>query len=473
MTSQEQHIKEIKQEIKKYASGDMIPSLDDTLQECNAVVTRSILGAFGVSLFGDFDGGHVTTIHNFEKKITATTRDYIKYCEYTLPYSAAVDRKHYSERQVTERRNIIKSEAPIFSGYTGRELPHDGRAHLEHIVPVKEIESTPQNFLFMDQAARVDLAYNPQNLTMLESYINQSKNDMPLKEWLGKEVDGVTNAERFGIDQEMALRRDDEAREAIRNAQRSAALKKQGKELVVTGLEQGLKLGMREVIALVLIEFNDEAIICTRRIMKSYRQGNLTFDEVIGQMKTALVKTKDRVLAKHKEVIDVFLSGVGSGFLSNLIVFIINNIITTSGHMVTIIRELVYAMIRTGKILCSNQYSSAEEKHQAAAKVLTYSTSICLTVLLGEAIRQQLPWSPYREEISQALSAIVAGVSIVMISYYYQSMQAEVLATTAAVTQTAIYTAEVFDAVSEEGANRESRKEALASSTQRMNELKI
>ena len=333
----------------------------------------------------------------------------------------------------------------------------------------------PENFLFMNAEDRVALAYNKDNLTMLDSSINQSKGDIPLKEWAAKVKKGQdeNNAARFGIDMEKAVALDENARAMIRAKQKLAAIRKQGPELAVTGFQQGMILGTREVLAIIFIEFNGEASICIQGLMERYRHGELTTEDIIEESKIALINIKDRLLEKYKDIISTFFSGLGSGFLSNLLVFAINNFITTARHIVAIIREAVYALIRTGKILCSNAYPTSEAKAQAAADVLISSTTICLTVLLGDAMRKYLSAVPYNEEISQALSAILVGVSIVLISNYFQSMQAELAATTAAVAQTALTTTDTIETVQQFAKKSEKRIQQIKSQTQKMSSLKF
>lgn len=475
MTKDEQDSLEIKAELQKYARGSAIPSLGDTLQKCHIVVIRSVLGAFGFRYFGDKKGGNVTTIHNFTQGITATDEDYRKYLAYSEPYSEEKHRSPYDRVQKKIRDPIIKSSAPIISGYTGRELPHDGQAQLEHIVPVGEIESMPANFLFMDLPDRVNLAYSKENLTMLESSINQSKSNIPLQEWMLKTKNGFTqtNAERFGIDVKAATVLDVQARRMIRNEQRKAAFRKQGPELLQTGLHQGVALGTREVVALILIEFYDEGIDCVRKIMLRYQQKELTFSNAITEIKASLTRVKDNLLERYRELLAAFGTGFVSGFLSNLLVFAINTLLTTAKHAVMIIRETVYALIRVTNILCSDRYPNHQAKVDAAADVLISSLSIVLTCLLGEAIQKYIAAVPYSEEISYALSAILVGTSSILICYYFQSMQAEIAAATAAVAHAALTTTQVAATVRQLDERGKKRIEELDKSTDRLKSLKF
>ncbi|WHH60968.1 hypothetical protein [Petroclostridium sp. X23] len=459
---------EIKKEIEKYADGDQVISLSEVLDNCNAVVTRNILSAFGIGAFADQVGGAVTTIHNFKEGITATNADYKKYLQYKTPYSKDRDRPDYDKLQKLERNSRLKSGEALVSGYTGKELPkdehgrYDGRSHLEHIVPVGEIESMSENFLFMNKEDRVKLAYIEENLTMLESSVNQSKNDIDLREWLNKINRGQTetNAVRFGIDVNMAIEAYEKARVAIKKAQRKAAYNKQAPELISTGMRAGAIMGIREVLASILIDFNQEASVSIKRLMIAYKQESMKFNDVIDEIKITLENTKDTVLEKYQGLINIFFTGMCSGFCSNILTFIINSFVTTGKNLVRILRESIYSIIRAGKIMNSNEYETQEEKINAVTNIILSSAGICLTVLLGEAIKRYIATIPYSEEISQAISGIVIGVGCIMIVYYFEAISQEVLAATAATARaemTLVETAEKVQKLQDKSKLRQSQ----------------
>ena len=105
----------------------------------------------------------------------------------------------------------------------GKELPKDGRAHLDHIVSAKEIEKDAKNHLHLSTEERADMATRDENLAWTESKINQSKGEKPMKEFLETEKKGQTNAERFEINEEDARRKDEKARKMIKKEVDTAA----------------------------------------------------------------------------------------------------------------------------------------------------------------------------------------------------------------------------------------------------------
>ncbi|SEM01965.1 hypothetical protein SAMN04487770_12367 [Butyrivibrio sp. ob235] len=433
----EKYLDEIKEDLKQYTSGERIPTIDDAISECHAVVIRSVFDAFGLGAFGDKIGGSVTTIHNFEKGITANNEEFVRYQEYKKGYDSKEVRPQFTNTQKKIRTQIIKDAAKsgeeIISGYTGNELPLDGRAQLEHIISVEEIYSDPGVHLAFDLEGKKSLVYDSNNLTMLESYINQSKGGAPLKEWLympNANDKTLTNAEYYKVDIEKALKLDKQARLAYKINRAEGIAMKQMPELLINGMEHGQMLGRREVIAAILIDLYDALVPAIKRIIEKKKRNQLTWDEFFEEIKAAAISIKDKLLNDWSEFIKIYFTGYKAGIISELVTFIINCVLTTVKNVVTIIRETLFCFYRIAQIK-KNKVLTEEEKNEAITKLLISTFSICLTCLLGEAIHKLLIEVPMSAEISQALSSIVVGVVIVMVTYLVISMQEEMLSLTA------------------------------------------
>ena len=461
-------IKEIQYEIKKLNSEIKQVSFVDVVEESRQIIIKSVLDAFGLPYFADRAGGNITTLRNFKKGITAA-RDTQKYKEYVAKQSK-YDRRPYNLVQESYRDPIIKSDKPIKSGYTGNTIPHDGRSELEHIVSAAEIEKAPENNLFMTQDERVALAYKKENLTMIEKGINHSKQDMPLEEWLSKKRKknpgkGLTEAEYFGIDINQAKMLDKRARNKIKKEQIKAQIKKQGTEILENGLSEGLKLGKREVLGLVLVEFADASIRCIRKLINLYKKGAFKYTQILTEFKVALLETRAGVLNKYKEIISKFKDSVLSGFLSTVLTFIINNFITTAKQIVTIVREMVLSLVEAGKILLSGNYETQDEKVSAATDKVLNSMTICLTTLIAVSVQKALIGIPYNDCFSQAIAAILVGLTVTIATCYFEKMNSEILATTASVATTAGKTIEVINTVQNIQKEREQNIQRLNNST--------
>ena len=462
LTENEKRIKEIQDEIRRMNSDIKPVTFLDVVNESRQIIIKSVLDAFGLSFFSDRVGGNVTTLYNFEKGITAA-RDEQRYKDYASKQDK-YDRSPYDRVQKSHRDPIIKSDQPIESGYTGKEIPHDGRSELEHIVSAAEIEKSSKNNLFMTQEERVKLAYNEENLTMIEKEINRSKQDIPLDEWLNKKRKnnpgkGLTDAEYFGIDIEKAKALDKKARATIKKEQTKAAVKKQGKELLQSGIQEGFKLGVREVFGLMLVEFADASIRCVQKLVRKYKKGILKKQQILTEIKIALLKTRDGVMEKYNEMLSRFKSSALSGFLSTVLTFIINNFITTAKRVVIIIRETIYSLVRAGKIMASDEYKTHEEKVNAATDLVLNSLTVCLTTLIALSVQEALAGVPYGDCFSQAVAAILVGLAVAMVTYYFESINAELIQATAAVATTAGDTMEAIVSVQE---IKKARDESIA-----------
>ena len=216
---------------------------ENLLDLCKTTVIESITGQFGLaSMFiAAKDGGSVTTKHNFEKGVTATDADKQKYENFksnndgSRSWETVRQSGGYDDGFSQKRKTAFQTQEVVTDAYTGKPLPKDGRAHIDHIVSAKEIEGSAANHLFLTPEQRAKMATSDKNLAWTEASANMSKGDRPMKEWLDKQKNGETNDKRFGIDREKALQQDAEARKYIKQEITIAAVKKQGLELMATG----------------------------------------------------------------------------------------------------------------------------------------------------------------------------------------------------------------------------------------------
>lgn len=447
----EKYLEEVKDSIREYVSGERIPTLDDAISECHGVIIRSIFDSFGLSGFGDKIGGNSTTVHNFKKGITANDEEYARYLDYKKGYDSTEVRPKYTNIQSKKRWAIVEDLSEkgenIISGYTGKELPLDKSTQLEHIVSVEEIYSDPALHLAFGKEGFESLIYDDTNLTMLESDINQSKGGTPLKEWLflpSTQDPSKTNAEFFGVDVERALALDKRARLNLGISRNAGLASKQAPEILIKGLEQGKMLAVREVTVAILIDLYEAMIPSVRSIVEMKKSGQLTWDAFFDEVKTAMINIKDKVLRDWQDFIKIYFSGFRIGVLSSVVTFVINCFLTTVKNVVTIIRETLFCFFRIAQIK-ANKVLTDEEKNTAIRDMLISTFTVCLTALLGEAIYLKIAELPYSSEISQAIAAILVGVTIVLVSYLVLSMQEELLSMTASGVELGVSMVETVD----------------------------
>ena len=252
-------------------------SAENLVDLCKVNVMSTIVGQFGIAsiLLEAKDGGSVTTEHNFEKGIVATEDDKAKYETYranndgSRKWEDVRTEGGYDKPLAAMRKEAFKNQSTITDEYTGKELPKDGRAHLDHVVSAKEIESDSGAHLFMSAEERAKMATSKENLAWTEGSANQSKGDQKMEDWLNKEKNGESNEKRFGIDKERAMKKDKEARKFINNTINKEAFKKYSKELLVTGGKDAARMATYSAIGVIMLYLSLAVVEELKYILKN------------------------------------------------------------------------------------------------------------------------------------------------------------------------------------------------------------
>ena len=88
------------------------------------------------------------------------------------------------------RKKDFQTQDNIMDGYTGLELPKDGRAHLEHIVSAKENHDNTAFRVLFDKEEMHTIINDKQNTLYTDSSLNQSKGDSALSDWVDRQKKG-------------------------------------------------------------------------------------------------------------------------------------------------------------------------------------------------------------------------------------------------------------------------------------------
>lgn len=397
--------------------------LQNLMESCQQEVLRQIIGPFGLTpaMFDDKDGGNVTTLHNFNQGITATDEDGRRYEQLQKNRAGGQDRSAYDAELPGKRKEMFKKGGPITSAYTGRELPKDGRMHLDHVRSAKAIEDDPRANLFMNQKQRVAMANHQANLVPSESSINQSMQDRDKKEWANSPRNkdpGKTNAESFGVDMERLNKTVDTSDAHIQKSLLKAQAVKQGSELAVTGAKDAAKNAVRQAMGVVLYEFVNGSFVEIKYLVKDHSdEGNL-----IDRLVESLKRVMNRVVNKLQAALEAAVHGGVQGFISNLLTFLINNLITTSRKIVTIIRESMQSLWKAIKLLMSPpKDTSALEVAREVTKIIATVVTTGLGMLMEESVKGfilSVPFlAPIAEVLATALTAIMTGIAAVLVVY--------------------------------------------------------
>lgn len=397
--------------------------LQELLDSCQQHVLQQIVGPFGLNkaIFADKTGGNVTTEMNFKDGIVASESDQQRYDQWNAQ-KENFDRSAYDKDLPKIRKEMLKSSEPIISAYTGQELPRDGRFELDHVVSTKTIELNSGANLFMSAEQRVAMANQPANLVPAEKSINASMQDMDKLQWAEKERKkdpGKTNAESFAVDLELLKEIDATAKAAVQRDILVAQIKKQGAELAVTGAKDAGKNALRQAMGVVLNEFVSQMFQELKKLLNR-RGDNLNFiDELIAAFNRVLEKVK----AKIRDAIDAAKSGAIQGFVSNLLTFLINNFVTTSAKVVSVIREGIKGLWDALKMMVNPpEHMSSLEVARAVSKILAAVVTTSLGMLFEEAIKNMLlataPFlAPLIDIVSTAVTAILTGIVSALVVY--------------------------------------------------------
>ncbi|WP_145414958.1 hypothetical protein [Paenibacillus xylanexedens] len=416
------------------------------IELCKDTVIETITGQFGLA--GMFieakDGGSVTTAHNFEKGINSSVSDQQKYEEFkanndgSRKWEDVRKDNGYDTPLPQKRKDAFKTKEVIIDAYTGKPLTKDGQTHLDHIVSAKEIESNAAKNLFMTPEQRAEMATNDVNLAFTDGRANQSKGEHSMKEWLQKKdrKTDQTKAGKYGIDSDMALQKDSEARKYIKKKTTVAAAKKYGEELLKTGGEDAAKMAAYSAFGVVLREIT-QAIFVEIHITLRER-GKESLKDIYLRFKNGLESKLRTIIGRWKEILSgSFESGL-TAFLSNVVVFVINLFATTLKKIVSMIRAGIVSLTQAIKMLAKPpQGMTKEESRYQAIKIITAGLIGALSLGLSAGIEKLLQSIPglqplmmfsvpfpgqeprtVSDIVAVTLSALIGGLLTTIVLYF-------------------------------------------------------
>jgi hypothetical protein len=351
----------------------------DLLGLCKTAVIESISSQFGLAsqFIAAADGGSVTTTHNFEKGITSTERDAEKHKAFVANNdgSRSWDKVRattgYDDGFTDRRKTDFKTKEVIVDAYTGKPLPKDGRAHIDHIVSAKEIERKAENHLFLSPEERAKMATSDANTSYTFGSANQSKSDQKMEDWLEKKrKTGETNAEKYGIDKEAAMEKDRQARQHIQAEVTLAKTKKYSQELLQTGAKDAANMAAFNAIGVIMRDLT-QAIF--EEIHLSFQQrGQESLKTIFIRFKTRIERVLKEIIAKWKDILTGSFEAALIAFLSNIVVFVINLFASTLKKLVTMIRAGFVSLCQAIKMLANPpEGMDRDEVNYQALKILT------------------------------------------------------------------------------------------------------
>lgn len=346
---------------------------------------------FNLSNFQDIpDGGNISTIHNAKNNVFVDD-------EHKERFNKSFDRKNYEgsgERTLhNQRKKLFNENEVIYDSYTGRELKKDGRTHLDHVVSAKEIHDNDAARLYMRDADRNNMATSSENMAPTDGSLNQSKGEHDLLDWMDKEKNGQSNADRFGIDRKKATEIHDRSSNKIKHDVAKAHLA----EITNGAKVQGIQEAKRQVVGILILEFHDIFTNEFKLYLKNIRNWK-SFSDKVAKFKQMMVRVKGNLIQRFRnlkefisKIFGAAVQGMVSGIVGALITAVINTFITTLKNVARLIQQSVSSLVQAGKVLFVNPDNlPMKERIKAFTKILLTGILAVLGGFLEEAVKTGL-----------------------------------------------------------------------------------
>lgn len=407
--------------------GDRVESerMEALIRSAKTRVVGAMVGPFGLgAIIAKFDhrGGNVLTEHNALAEAdgphAGELADQKKLAKFRSaraqkpgrPGGAEYDRKEYAKGFSKRRKKMFQGETPLVDGYTGKDLPKDGRTHLDHAVSAKEIHDDDRLAFHLGEERKA-LAVAPENIVPTDSALNQSKGDQPLLEFADKvRKDGSTSREKFDLDEERVRHRDEAARAHIQDRRDAAALEHFAKEALKGSAKDAARMGLQQSLGLVLAEL---ASAIFDEVADVYRNGATTaMDEsFVASLARRLRRVGDRVIAQWRSFLDALANGAVSGAISNLVTAAVNLLVTTSKRLVRIIREGIFSLLSAVRLLLRPPPGmTLDQAAHEATKLVAAGLAVSGGVILEEAVEKAIASVAFLAPVAPFISAVLVGI---------------------------------------------------------------
>lgn len=408
--------------------------LQKLFSDCQQQVISQIIGPFGLSvaMFEDRNGGNVTTVHNFEREPDTgdgsnsyvADKDQASYSKSREEYSA--NKKDLGSIPASTIEKVETASSGI-DGYTNKELATSTSktnrqydADIDHINSKKSVWKNKAAHLAFETGTDLDrmkeVVHSEENLVLTDKSLNRSKGEHSLEDFAQTTNDGVTNADRFELDKQSCATAQNRADQHLNSSINKDLLRKQGAELLQTGGKQAALMGLRQSLGLLLTElvnglFNEFKVL----IKAGVEAGKTLFEEIKERLERVIASVVKKVPAAASQAIQ----GGVSGFMSNLITFLINNFLSTAKRFVTIIREGLLGLVKAFKmIMFPPKGMTTSEALQEGLKVLTAVVVTGVGFLLQESVATFLKTLPFLLPIADIVSGVLVGIMTGLLSAF-------------------------------------------------------
>lgn len=175
-------------------------------------------------------------------------------------------------------------------------------------------------------------------------------------------------------------------------------------------------MSVRQALGLLLTElvnglFNEFKLL----ISEGVRDGNTLF----GEIRQRLTRIIESVAKKIPDAIGQTFQGGISGFMSNLLTFLINNFVSTAKRFVTVIREGLLGLFRAFKIIFfPPKHMTSDQALQEGLKILTTVLFTSLGQLLNETVVTFMTTVPFLKPFADLITPVLIGIMTGLLSAF-------------------------------------------------------
>jgi hypothetical protein len=113
------------------------------------------------------------------------------------------------------------------------------------------------------------------------------------------------------------------------------------------------------------------------------------------------------------------LQGGVSGFVSNLLTFLLNNFLSTAKRFVTAIREGLLSLYRAFKVIFfPPEHMTPDQALQEGIKILTLAVTTACGILLQESVKAFVATVPLLIPIADVVSSVLVGIITGLLSAF-------------------------------------------------------
>jgi hypothetical protein len=392
--------------------------LQQLIDSCQQEVLRQLIGPFGLNtaMFDDKNGGNVATVHNAEQSIFPDQQHEGNYALAKDPYSQEMRQKHLDDKGArgdTHAKNNAALDAgkEVLSAVTNRPM-NKGEINGDHTISLKEAHGDKALHLRFSEEERKKMLNDPRNMAFIEESINKSKGERTWEQCLA-DPEFVAKHKLSSEDIKRIKENDRQARRFLSTEKN----KRLAGELLETGAKEAGRNALRQAMGVLLQEFVNSSFVELKTLISERTQDNL-----IDRLIQSLQRVLKRVIDKLGAALQSAVQGGIQGFASNLLTFLINNLITTSKKVVSIIRESMQKLWEAIKLIASPPADMPSmEIARQVTKIIAAVVTTGLGMMMEESVKgfiMSVPvLVPIGEILAAGVTAIITGVTGALVVY--------------------------------------------------------